>query len=263
MKSFRVSVYPHAHMNSTLNRESWHQQDKARRWLAENIPRARIARLSNDELLVALNPETASADIGPILDRVQQLAARDGSFAALLTVRLETLVNTYAGTGFPAMAVDRIALHVLKQLPYPGAERLARSCLKSSRKLRRRGAWYYYSRHELSHSARPLVVDQFRNLLQQTRWLSSSQDGVIRTFKYGGLAGHAPHVFGPLLELVASDSVVLAELGVVPTFNQLPTLRLKARALTTALTNDLEIDQLLLRKNIEAWIWGAGIGQTR
>ena len=94
-------------MNSTLNHESWHPQDKARSWLAENIPRARIARLSNDELLVALNPETAPVNIGPILDRVQQLAARDGSFAARLTVRLETLVNTYAGTGFPAMAVDR------------------------------------------------------------------------------------------------------------------------------------------------------------
>lgn len=141
---------------------AWQAEDKARRWLADNVRYAQISGLSDNEILHALRTITSYHDPVSLLDVYCKVVERRPRGFQRATARvLARLATDYPGPGRDAVAVDRAIRRLLHRLPGPVGRPLAIVSLRSSRRDRCSAAWKFYRTYGLDDESRTVLEIAF------------------------------------------------------------------------------------------------------
>lgn len=204
----------------------WNEEVKARRWLADNVRRARFRRLNDRALLEYLRELTEHDDrvalLDVLCDRVEKGSTR---YQRLVGDIIESLAEVHPGPGRDAVAVDHALQRLLHRLPQPFGGRVAAASLRSPRRRRKATAWKYYHRHGLDDVGRELLASEF---------------GVEDSVEYR--------------KLLASDPELVRRLGVEAVLRVAPNRYWRTRAIEALLVD--KGDARSLREAYPAeWLW--------
>lgn len=140
----------------------WNEEVKARRWLADNVRRARFRRQTDRELLQCLRPLPEQDDRVALLDVMcDRVEEGSGRFQRSVADIIKSLAEAHPGPGRDAAAVDHAIQRLLHRLPQPVGGPVAAAGLRSPRRRRKAAAWKYYHRHGLDDAGRELLASSF------------------------------------------------------------------------------------------------------
>jgi hypothetical protein len=140
----------------------WNEEVKARRWLADNVRRARFRRLNDRELLQCLRDLPQQDDRVALLDVLcDRVEEGDTRFQRSVGGIIQGLAGVHPGPGRDAVAVDHAIQRLLHRLPQPIGSPVAAASLQSHRRRRKVAAWKYYHRRGLDDVGRELLASEF------------------------------------------------------------------------------------------------------
>jgi hypothetical protein len=142
---------------------TWDQppdRDAQLMWLRDAVDTAPVLALTDRQMMAALRTVFDGPQRRELLNELERrltrwTTRRHGSVAEALA----RLHETHAAPSRASQRLDQMLVRFLHQVHGEDARRLARSCLRSGRLLRRRAAWTYLRRHGLDPESEAVFAD--------------------------------------------------------------------------------------------------------
>lgn len=206
---------------------AWWQQDKARRWLADNVRRAKYLRLTDRRFLQELRSITSHDDPVSLLDALCEfLETRNRRFQRAVATRLARLAIEHPGPGRDAVIIDRAIRRLLHRLSDPVGRPVAIASLRSNRRDRRSAAWKFYRRHGLDEESRGVLADEF------------------------GCEDHEEY-----RKLITNDAQLVLRIGVHEVAAVAPNRYWRSKVVEAVLGTDAQLTEELRRAYPAEWLW--------